>query len=363
MNIRDIIDVLKTDVARKSTIMIWGPPGIGKSASVRAAAAELGGAAGSPPLPVIDMRLTQLDPTDLKGIPVPVPVGPDQVPVCTWASPSALPRTWRDGPEGFLLLDEINSAPQLVQAAAYELTLDRRLGDYVVPDGWRIICAGNRRGDGGITYKMPTPLANRMIHLEAEPSLEAWKTWAYDRGFHDSILAFLTCFPDRLLDFDPSKSETAFPTPRSWEMANRILMERDLPQSLRDDMLRGCVGSGTTSDFLAYLKLEADLPDIDAILLGDPDAHRIPGSPSAKYMVVVALVSRLRGQKDKRPLMNTLKYVMRLPQEFTVLFFQDVLAHVAPRDQKLRIWLAENPDFIAWTKDNVKSLSRGQSRT
>lgn len=352
MNIREIIDVLKSGIPTTNTIMLWGPPGVGKSASVRQAAAELGEAMGAAPLPVIDLRLTQLDPTDLKGIPVPEVSGPDTERICSWASPSALPRVWRDGPEGFLLLDEINSAPQLVQAAAYELTLDRRLGEYSIPPGWRVVCAGNRRGDGGVTYKMPTPLANRMIHIEAEASIKDWKTWAYAKEIHPAILAFLSQMPDRLLDFDPSKSETAFPTPRSWEMTNRILQENLPAEKLRNELIRGCIGLGTASDFIAYLKLEADLPNFDAIMRGYGADQKLPTTPSSRFLVTTALVSRVNRLKDKTSLRHALEYAVRLPQEFSTLFFVDMMAHLRGQGSNTLKWLAEEPIMQDWLKRN-----------
>src|SRR5262249_20893877 len=140
-----------------------------------------------------------------------------------WSVPAQLPEVERHGPRGILFLDEITSAPPTVSVAAYQLILDRRLGDYRMPEGWAIIAAGNRQGDRGVTYQMPAPLANRFAHYELEPDLDDWIAWAHERGVDQRLIAFLRFRPDLLFDFDPARYTVAFPSPRSWEFANRAL--------------------------------------------------------------------------------------------------------------------------------------------
>ena len=143
-------------LAGKSTpVMVWGPPGIGKSQIVAQVAAQHN-------VPVIDIRLSQMEPTDLRGIPF---RDGDHV---VWSIPALLPNAERHSSRGILFLDEITSAPPSVTAAAYQLILDRRLGEYRVPGGWAIFAAGNRHGDRGVTYAMPAPLANRFTHYDLE---------------------------------------------------------------------------------------------------------------------------------------------------------------------------------------------------
>ncbi|PWB49295.1 MAG: ATPase, partial [Nitrosomonadales bacterium] len=159
-------------------VMLWGPPGVGKSQIIAEVAARHHA-------PVVDIRLSQMEPSDLRGIPFRVG---DHV---EWAVPAMLPDAVRHGPVGVLFLDEITSAPPSVSAAAYQLILDRRLGNYRVPDGWAIFAAGNRQGDRGVTYTMPAPLANRFSHFEVEANLDDWVAWAYHSGIDERLIAFL----------------------------------------------------------------------------------------------------------------------------------------------------------------------------
>ncbi|RMG30367.1 MAG: MoxR family ATPase, partial [Gammaproteobacteria bacterium] len=159
-------------------VMIWGPPGVGKSQMIAQIAARHG-------VPVIDIRLSQMEPSDLRGIPF---RAGDYV---EWSVPAILPDARRHGERGILFLDEITSAPPSVSAAAYQLILDRRLGEYQVPAGWAIFAAGNRQGDRGVTYTMPAPLANRFAHFELEANLDDWVAWAYENGIDERVVAFL----------------------------------------------------------------------------------------------------------------------------------------------------------------------------
>ena len=148
-----------TETGHHTPVMLWGPPGVGKSQMVAQVAEKNN-------IPVIDIRLSQMEPSDLRGIPF------KNGAEVEWAIPSMLPNTKRHGPKGILFLDEITSAPPSVSAAAYQLILDRKLGNYEVPKGWAIFAAGNRQGDRGVTYTMPAPLANRFSHYEVDVNLD-----------------------------------------------------------------------------------------------------------------------------------------------------------------------------------------------
>jgi midasin (ATPase involved in ribosome maturation) len=191
-------------------VMLWGPPGVGKSQMVAQVAQRHG-------MPVIDIRLSQMEPSDLRGIPFRVDGRVD------WAVPSMLPNTERHGKQGILFLDEITSVPPSVSAAAYQLILDRRLGAYEVPLGWAIFAAGNRQGDRGVTYTMPAPLANRFSHFDVDLNLDDWVAWAYANNIDERLIGFLRFRPELLFEFDPAHNPVAFPSPRSWEFADRAL--------------------------------------------------------------------------------------------------------------------------------------------
>ena len=196
-------EFLSAQDGHHTPVMLWGPPGVGKSQIIAQVAARHS-------VPMIDIRLSQMEPTDLRGIPFRIE---DRV---EWAIPSMLPDAKRHGPQGILFLDEITSAPPSVSAAAYQLILDRRLGAYQIPDGWAIFAAGNRQGDRGVTYTMPAPLANRFSHFEVEANLDDWVAWAYANKIDERLIGFLRFRPELLFDFDPAHNPVAFPSPRSW---------------------------------------------------------------------------------------------------------------------------------------------------
>lgn len=319
--------------AMHTPIMLWGPPGVGKSQIVAAAAARHGVA-------IVDIRLAQMEPTDLRGIPF---KDGDTV---VWAVPRLLPNAERHGERGILFLDEITSAVPTVTAAAYQLILDRRLGEYCVPARWLIIAAGNRHGDRGVTYSMPAPLANRFVHYEIEPHLEDWAHWAFAMGIDARLIAFLRFRPDLLFQFDAERHYAAFPTPRSWVYADRALKKFvDAPSLLRES-LKGCVGAAAAAAFGAYLQHLAALPDPARLLAGEPIA--LPQAVELQYALATAVVqhvARLESAEQKRVLPAVLAVARKLPQrEIGVMLVSDV-------DRALGLPLYDVPAFAEWAAE------------
>jgi hypothetical protein len=258
-------------------VMLWGPPGVGKSQLVTQIASRHA-------VPIIDIRLSQMEPSDLRGIPF---RSGEQV---EWAVPALLPDAQRHGPAGILFLDEITSAPPSVSAAAYQLILDRRLGAYQVPPAWIIVAAGNRQGDRGVTYTMPAPLANRFSHFEVETHLDDWVAWAYQSALDERLIGFLRFRPDLLFHFDPAHNPVAFPSPRSWEFAHRALQKfGDLP-SLLLGSLQACVGPAAGLELHAFIQNLDRLPDLEAIVRGE--TVPVPTEIDLQYAVATALVGR-----------------------------------------------------------------------
>jgi hypothetical protein len=201
-----------------------------------------------------------------------------------------LPDAERHGEQGILFLDEITSVPPSVSAAAYQLILDRRLGAYVVPDGWAIFAAGNRQGDRGVTYTMPAPLANRFSHYEVDINLDDWVAWAYANNIDERLIAFLRFRPELLFEFDPAHNPVAFPSPRSWEFSHRALQKfGDLP-ALLTGALQACVGPAAGVELSAFVENLDKLPDIDAIVRGD--VVKVPRETDLQYAIAAALVGR-----------------------------------------------------------------------
>jgi hypothetical protein len=332
-HIRAILDREFTSTAAHAhtPVMLWGPPGVGKSQIISQIARNHD-------VPLIDIRLSQMEPTDLRGVPF------RKGDLVEWSVPSLLPDAGRHGPRGILFLDEITSAPPTVTAAAYQLILDRRLGDYRVPEGWVIFAAGNRYGDRGVTYVMPTPLANRFTHYEIDPDLEDWVAWAHVTGIDERIIAFLRFRPDLLFAFDPAQNPVAFPSPRSWEYAHRALVKfGDAPHLLRD-ALQSCVGQAAGVECKAFLDHMIELPDIDAILHGE--SAPVPHAVDLQYGVAAALVRRAVQARDMPHANvvygNILRYATRFPErEMGVMLVTDMHRSVGKP-------LFAVPEFSTW---------------
>ena len=312
-------------------VMLWGPPGVGKSQMV-AQIAERHQA------PLIDIRLSQMEPSDLRGIPF---RSEDEV---VWAIPAMLPSVKRHGEEGILFLDEITSAPPSVSAAAYQLILDRKLGEYEVPEGWAIIAAGNRQGDRGVTYSMPAPLANRFSHYEVEVNMDDWVHWAYANNIDERIIAFLRFRQDLLFDFDPSHNPIAFPSPRSWEFAHRGLQKFDENHDLLTGALQACVGNAAGIELRAFIESLDQMPDLDAIVNGEDIPA--PKEIDLQYAVASALVGRAIRAKDTESAAgvhgNILNYAGKFPQrEMGVMMVSDM--HRAIGEDIFAV-----PEFANW---------------
>ena len=313
-------------------VMLWGPPGVGKSQIVAQIAAENGA-------PVIDIRLSQMEPSDLRGIPM---RAGDHV---EWAIPSILPDAERHGEAGILFLDEITSAPPSVSAAAYQLILDRCLGNYQVPDGWAIFAAGNRQGDRGVTYTMPSPLANRFSHFDVDINLDDWVSWAYRQGIDDRIIAFLRFRPEKLFEFDPAHNPVAFPTPRSWEFAHNALQKFGNSTELLTETLQACVGPATGIELKAYIDNLTNMPDLQEIIAGE--AVQVPREVDLQYAVATALVGHairaLDNDGEDRVRGTILRFASRFPErEMGVMMVSDMTRAIGDRIFSL-------PEFADWS--------------
>ena len=199
---------------KKRPVFLWGPPGIGKSDIVSQITDDINGF-------MIDLRLGQMDPTDLRGI----PFYNKDLNKMDWAPPIDLPDEELAAEYDYivLFLDEMNSATPAVQAAAYQLILNRRVGKYRLPDNVVMVAAGNRESDKGVTYRMPTPLANRFVHLEMRPDFSAWQEWAVTNNVHKDVVGYLSFAKQDLYDFDAKSASRSFATPRSWCFVSELL--------------------------------------------------------------------------------------------------------------------------------------------
>lgn len=326
-------EFLSTCHGHHTPVMLWGAPGVGKSQMVQQVAARHG-------VPVTDIRLSQMEPSDLRGIPFRVERHVE------WAPPAMLPDAERHGPAGVLFLDEITSAAPSVSAAAYQLILDRRLGAYQVPEGWAIFAAGNRQGDRGVTYTMPAPLANRFSHFEVDVNLDDWVAWAYASGIDERLIGFLRFRPELLFDFDPAHNPVAFPSPRSWEFAHRALAKFGDQREMLVGALQACVGPAAGIELAAFVENLDTLPDIDAIVAGEEVS--VPDEIDLQYAVASALVGRaikVQGSDNARGAYgNILEFAGRFHQrEMGVMLVSDM--HRAVGEELFQL-----PQFSKWAQ-------------
>ena len=309
-----LYEALHALISERVPLHIWGACGVGKSQIVAQVAKDLG-------WQFLDVRAVQLDPVDLRGLPR---ISGDQA---EWVPPKFLPTSG----EGILFLDELTSAPQMTQAGCYQLVLDRKLGEYKLPDGWVVIAAGNPASERGVHFSMPRPLRNRFVHLELETNFEDWAKWALTAGILPEILAFLRFKPALLHDADASSDVNAWPTPRSWEMASSVLKGFAARQSgssaaigsseIEAQLLTGTIGESAAIELIAFLRLFRQLPSVPEILL-HPDTAPVPHEPSACIAVATALGRALTDHSISKGM----RYLDRLAPELRVLAMRDASA-------------------------------------
>jgi hypothetical protein len=300
-----LIQALNSLLGQRLSCFIWGATGVGKSNIV-------GQIAAMRKEQLCDIRAVLLDSVDLRGLPR---IKGDKT---IWVPPAFLPREGT----GILFLDELPSAPQMVQAACYQLVLDRKLGEYTLPDGWSVIAAGNPAGEKGVHFAMPRPLRNRFIHLSLEPDLDEWCLWGLQKVRHD-IVAFLRF--RRELFFQPGQpADNAWTSPRTWEMASNALdglIASGASKEVVFAVLSGTIGEGTAGEFTAFMDMLNTLPSIDAILL-NPLSAPVPTGPSQRIAVSTGLGRVITPQSIGK----ALAYLKRLPAEFMVLAMRDASA-------------------------------------
>jgi len=291
------VNLIKVCMTSKRPVFLWGPPGIGKSdimVQIGNSFQTFGddGKELTKARPVVDMRLLLMDPTDLKGIPFYDPA----LNTMRWAQSNELPTEETGLENAILFLDEMNAAPPSVQAAAYQLILNRRIGEYILPEGVDIVAAGNRESDRGVTYRMPSPLANRFVHLDMEANFEDWQAWAIDRNVHEDVVGFLSKHTQKLFTFDPKSGDKAFATPRSWVFNGEILTNGEtvgLSDADLTTLTAGTIGEGLAIEFAQHRKFAAQLPDPLEVLKGNVRELKVK-EVSAHYSLVISLCYRLK---------------------------------------------------------------------
>lgn len=313
----------------KISTMIWGAPGIGKSSIVAQLAQEH-------KINFVDVRLSQLAPTDLRGLPV------AEDGISTWYPPEFLPREGK----GILFMDELNMAPPALQGVAQQLILDRRVGSYVVPKDWYVWAAGNRKEDRAAVFDMPAPLANRFLHLQVEVDFDSFKTYALEKQVHEQIIAFLSFRSTLLHKLDPQ--QPAWCSPRSWVMAS------DLHYGGLD--IASAIGTGAAAEFAAYIILYENLPNLEAILQGNGNGIAFPEEPSVRYATTTGLTVRANDANQAYNAFNWLseKATAEWVQLFAVDMFRQMrskgqmgaLAKLVKQDSQLQKFLKDFQELV-----------------
>jgi len=320
-------------IAKRKPVMLWGKPGIGKSDLVRQIGAMLG-------MKVIEFRTNIREPVDVRGIPVPC----EKTGTTRWFVPDELPQVDRDGECGILFIDEINTGTLQMMAVMFGLVLDRRVGEYVLPNGWVIIAAGNMVADKAAAQRMPTALRNRFAHIYCKADLASWAAWANANGISPELVAYQRLMQGEnhgngVLHVMPVGDENAFPTPRSWAQCSAFV---DEDKEDRMALFASFVGDAYATGFDAFIDLYRSIGSLDA-MIKDPNGAKVPTEPSLRY----AICTGLARMATKKNFANIITFAKRLNRESQILLVSDA----TQRDEDLKNtavygeWAVANQDI------------------
>lgn len=332
--------VIQSGIGPKAlpSVMLWGAPGIGKSQAVRQLAEEIQAQTGKQ-VNVTDVRLLLFNPIDLRGI----PTANAKKTLAIWLKPQIFQMDDSIDVVNILFLDEISAAPQSVQAAAYQITLDRVVGEHQLPDNCIVIAAGNRVTDKSVAYKMPKALANRLLHIEIEGSFAAWSRWAIKAGIHEKVLGFLSFQNHSLFGFDATNDDLAFATPRSWEMVSNLLNKVDGDPDAIYPLIAGLVGSGIAIEFRTWCHSYEGLPAIEEVFNGT--VKTVPKQTDALYAIVSSMTAYAREHRDDMTqIANSISYAKRFPADFSMLLMKNYAAMEKDYVKKLM----NIPAYLEW---------------
>jgi hypothetical protein len=341
----DILTPLYAKTINVPTVMLWGQPGVGKSEGVRRLADRLAQQTGKE-VRVEDIRLLLYNPVDLRGIPVP----DAERAAAKWLRPFIFQLDPNPEIIHILLLDELTAALPSVQAAAYQLILDRKIGEHKLPDNVIIIAAGNRLQDKGVAYKMPTPLANRMSHFEVISDFEDWKEWAITKGIHEMVIGFLNFRSEYLNKFDPNTDSVAFPTPRTWAfVSNYLKIYEDIEKAY--PMIVSTIGEGFAVEFKSFTKTYDSLPNIHDIIDGVP--VRLENMKPDVICALSSLIVSRASSFSKDELRNAFHFLLDsgLQSEFQIMTMKDLLkidevSRLLRQFQRFPEWYVKNKKYL-----------------
>lgn len=350
--LRDFLQIADYNIQHniKRPLMGLGAPGIGKSEGMKAVAVAHN-------MPIVDFRLLLFSETDLKGLPYP----DEETHTTTWLPNKLFPTLEKNGPRGILLLEELTSAPKKVQAAAYQLLQDYKMGEYEVPEGWFIFALGNGEDDDGVFVQMPSPLANRMQIQELECDLESWKEdFAFKYGVNSNVIAYLNFKPTALHTQEPGKNSMLFASPRSWTAVSDVLNSaEDISSPLIRWQVEGNIGDVETASFYSFLKFENQLPKVADIISGK--VKNPPEDNSLKYLLISSLVSHFGflATKAEQPdnwekeLVTVVNYLSAMPPEFFGIGLRDLIMLDRTFMKDFIAAEVDTPEILKFIKENT----------
>lgn len=312
------ISLIKNEVDFKNfpSVMLWGPPGLGKSQGIREVADNIEKNTKKK-VNITDVRLLLFNPVDLRGI----PTANNEKTLAIWLKPKIFDMDADKNVVNILFLDEISAAPSSVQAAAYQITLDRMVGEHKLPDNCIVIAAGNRMMDRSVVSKMPKALANRLMHIEVDVDVEDWIKWAKENNINKIIIKFIEDNPNYLMKFDTQNEELSFATPRSWEMVSKLLDNIDTKKIDVEPLLSGLIGKDIAIELLSYINAGGNIPSVKKIFEGDMQYTEL--SDEQINLVKNNIINYARkNSKDVASVIQSLKYVLSMPKDYGMLIIK-----------------------------------------
>lgn len=311
------------------TIMLWGPPGVGKSSIVKQVCEKVEKEAKKK-VTLTDIRLLLFSPVDLRG----VPVADASHTFTKWLMPKIFDLSEADDVINVIFLDEISAAPQSVQAAAYQICLDHRIGEHILPQNTIVVAAGNRTTDHSVAYKMPTALANRMLHFNIETNVSVWMKWGVNNNIDERVLGYLSFDGSKLIE-EPDNNSLAYPTPRSWEFVSTILKTTGDSVVKAHDYISAAVGVDTAFAFERWCEVFQNLPDTKDIFLG---VCRVkPKNHDAVFATISSMTTYVAQHKDSittSELEKAFIYVKGFNADYVMMFY-DNIRHIDGIELKL----------------------------
>jgi len=352
---------------KNDALFIWGAPGIGKTEILSQAANKLG-------CVVIEWHLSQIEPTDFRGVPKIENTVKGSVDPKDERTVSKLPAMFPtddgvNGKGGIMFFDEINRAPKMVLSAALSLCLNGRIGDYTLPEHWIVIAAGNRPEDlgGAVATTIEPALANRFSHINYAPTLESWTKWATQKqDINPDLIAFLHFNKSYFHKLDPDKEIMAWPSPRTWEMASHkdyFKRGKDWHNKLPYDRVQATytdlVGAEAAIAFVSYLKLKEyyNEKDVEEVYKNGKKAKKVPTKLDEARAALASIAFFKKGEDlTVKELENILEFALDLPSLESKTSLIAFLRMVHPEIKEKDPWKAIYWEYVKKWHLDVKAL-------